>query len=92
MKPRKEWRANYNGHEIRVIYTWVNMLQLLIDEELKDQLNIKAHIRFSEDVFLTSSIPAENGTAASVEIFVKPTLLSVEVRICVSGNDITGVA
>ncbi len=91
MKPRKEWRATFNGHEIKVIYTWVNMLQLWIDEELKDQLNIKAHIGFSEDIFLTATIQNENGGAASVEVFVRPTFLSVEVRICVNGTDITGI-
>ena len=90
MKPRKEWQASYNGHEIRVIYTWVNMLQLLIDGDQKDQLNIKAHLGFSEDVFLTSTIAAENSNSATVEVFVKPTFLSIEARICVNGNEISG--
>jgi hypothetical protein len=90
MTPRKEWRANYNGHEIKVIYTWINNLQLLIDDELKDEVNIKAVIGFSEDVFLTSSVWSENGAKMMVEVFVKPTLWSIEVRICVGSNEIGG--
>jgi len=68
------------------------MLQLLIDEDLKDQINIKLHLGFSEDVFLISSITAEDGKNAIVEIFVKPTLLSIEARICVNGYDVSGLA
>ena len=89
MKPRKEWRASYNGHEIKVIYTWINNLQLLIDGELKDEVNIKAVIGFSEDVFLTSSVSSENGSNLTVEVLVKPTFWSIEVRICVGGNEIS---
>jgi len=80
MQPRKVWQANYNGHAIKVIYTWANMLKLKIDEEVKDELNIKLHIGFSEDVFLTSSIPEDNGITALVEVFVKPTFAAVDVR------------
>jgi hypothetical protein len=90
MKPRKEWRASFNGHEIRVIYTWINMIQLFIDGDCKDQLNVKAHLGFSEDVLLTSSISSEDGKRATVEIFVKPTFLSIEARICINGNEIGG--
>ena len=88
MKPRKEWRASYNCHEIKVIYTWINNLQLLIDGELKDEVNIKAVIGFSEDVFLTSSVTSENGANLTVEVLVKPTFWSIEIRIRVAGNEI----
>lgn len=90
MKPRKEWRASYNSHEIKVIYTWINNLQLLIDGELKDEVNIKAVIGFSEDVFLTSSVSSQNETNLIVEVLVKPTFWSIDVRICVGGTDIGG--
>jgi hypothetical protein len=85
---KKDWVSTHNGCQIRVTNSWFGSAKLYIDGECRDT---------NSDMFVSSRAPALSArmTPATgdpflvVEVYLKA-LVTVKVKICVDGKQISG--
>ncbi len=84
---KKEWIAEFQGHQIRVINAWLGGAVLYIDGECRDTNN-ETTISHATPA-LSARLVQGNVDSPLVEVFVKA-LLTVKAKICVDGKQIAG--
>lgn len=84
---KKEWVAEFQGHQIRVTNAWVGGAKLYIDGDCRDS-NHERIVRANTPV-LSAHIEHGKTDSPLVEVFIKA-ILTVKAKICVNGKQIAG--
>ena len=87
--PHKEWKAEVDGHSIRVTNSWLGGAKLYIDGECRD-INNKL-LADPNRPALSARLMQENNESPPVEVFVKM-IYTVKAKICVTGKQVGGDA
>lgn len=84
----KEWIANFEGHEIRVVNTWFSGAKLYIDGDCRDEN--KQLIATSRDrPLLSANLPDASGRPRKLEVFLYSVTIT-HAKICLDGTIIGG--
>lgn len=86
--PKKEIVADFKGHQIRVVNTWLGGAKLYIDGDRRDTCN--DFIAKSNTPSLSASIE-HDGKKELIEVYVKA-IVTVKIKICANGQQIGGEA
>lgn len=83
----KEWVANVDGHQVRVVNSWTGGTRLYIDGERRDS----NHGLFAPDWthWLSARVVPNDLNSALVEVYIKA-LFTVKVKIHVNGQQFSG--
>lgn len=85
--PKKEWIADYNGHQIRVTNAWFGGAKLYVDGDCRDTSN--ELVASPSRPTLSALISEADGSRATVEVFIE-SRWTVKAKICVNGKQIAG--
>ncbi|MFZ5844106.1 MAG: hypothetical protein ACOY3E_14555 [Pseudomonadota bacterium] len=83
----KEWLAEVDGHEIRLINTWTNGAYLYIDGLLRDTNHDLFAVRRSR--LMSARMIRGDDSSPLVEVFVQA-LFTVKAQIKVNGRHVAG--
>lgn len=87
--PKKEWVAEFKGHQIRVVNTWLTGAKLYIDGECRDSSQGQQITVDKKSPLLSGRLQDSDGGDHRIEIFLIA-WLTTKAKICVDGKQIAG--
>jgi hypothetical protein len=86
--PKKEWLAEFNGHQIRVVNTWLGGAKLYIDGDVRDTSAQQITVD-KKGPLLSARLPNGDGGGQLVEVFLVA-WFTTKAKICIDGKQIAG--